>query len=405
MVYVKVIVVALKEKKDGENRVSITPDMAKKIKEMGLVVRIEKGAGEAAGFSDDQYQNVGSEIIAKDITKDANVVFCVNLPEEKELNTLKKGTYLIGQLKPFETLKSIQKLAKQGVFCLSMELLPRITRAQSMDILSSQANLAGYRSVIDASFEFKRAFPLMMTAAGTIAAAKVLVLGVGVAGLQAIATAKRLGSIVSAYDVRPETAEQVKSLGATFIKVDFEESGKGDGGYAKEMSESYKMAQGNRLKEVIKSQDIVITTAQIPGKKAPLLVTEEMVSLMKRGSVIVDLAVESGGNCALSKFGQTVDVNGVKILGAKNILSSIAYDASQLYAKNLFTFFKTLFKQNENDFIPDMEDELMQGVLLSAHGAICHPRFKDIIEKDDAEDQPIDDHKEKKIPKIKPTKK
>jgi NAD(P) transhydrogenase subunit alpha len=370
------ILVALKEQKENEKRTSLTPQIVKKYKDMGLSVYIEKGVGEGAGFQDELYFEQGAEIATEEVIKESTFVLCATPPSEKNIKKIKENAFLIGQLKPLENDKILKTLSIKKINAFSMEFLPRISRAQSMDVLSSQANLAGYRSVIEAAYYFKRAFPLMMTAAGTIPAAKVLILGVGVAGLQAIATAKRLGAIVSAYDVRPSTKEQVKSLGATFIEVESFESGDGQGGYAKEMSEDYKKAQEERLNAVIKTQDIVITTAQIPGKPAPLLVTEEMVKSMKPGSVIIDLAVESGGNCALSKNGENVDCYGVKIVGPTNILSSIAYDASELYAKNIYTFIKALFKKEGDVFLPDWEDELVVGTLLTRDGSIVHPRFK-----------------------------
>jgi NAD(P) transhydrogenase subunit alpha len=255
-----------------------------------------------------------------------------------------------------------------------MELVPRITRAQGMDVLSSQSNLAGYKAVIDAASNFRKALPLMMTAAGTVAAAKVLVLGAGVAGLQAIATAKRLGAIVSAFDVRATAKEQVESLGGIFISVDLNENGDAQGGYAKEMSSAYKQAQAQKLADVIKTQDIVITTAQIPGKPAPVLITSEMVQSMKPGSVIMDLAAESGGNCAETVYGKTVVKNGVVILGPDNIISSIATDASQLYSRNIYNFVKNLFVDRSRTI--SWEDEIVQATALTHNGAIIHPQFK-----------------------------
>lgn len=371
------IVVIHKEKKEFEKRVALTPDLVKKYQELGFSVRVEKNAGLNSGFLDEHYKDAGADIVEDNIYKDAQFILCVNAPEKTK--EIPESATIIGMLKPYENQKSLVDFNKNKLQTFSMELLPRITRAQSMDVLSSQMNLAGYRAVIDAAFEFGAAFPLMMTAAGTVPAAKVLILGVGVAGLQAIATAKRLGAIVSAYDVRPSVKEQVQSLGATFIEVDFKESGDGQGGYAKEMSDLYKKAQEDRLKEVIAKQDIVITTAQIPGKKAPVLVTTEMVELMKPGSVIIDLAVETGGNCELSKRAQIVEHNSVKIVGFENVPSRVARNASQLYAKNIFTFIKTLF--NKETLTPDYDDEIIKATLLTKEGETVHQNFI-VVEKE-----------------------
>ncbi|CAO4837163.1 MAG: NAD(P) transhydrogenase subunit alpha part 1 [Holosporales bacterium] len=368
------IVVVPKETKKFERRVALTPDMVKKYNDLGCQVKIEKNAGLESGFLDEQYSAAGAEIVTEKIYEDAQMVLCVNVPDE--LDQIPNGACLIGMLKPFEQKENLANFNKKKIQAFSMELLPRITRAQSMDVLSSQMNLAGYRAVMDGAFEFGHAFPLMMTAAGTVPAAKVLILGVGVAGLQAIATAKRLGAIVSAYDVRPSVKEQVQSLGATFIEVDFNESGDGTGGYAKEMSDAYKNAQEERLMAVIATQDVVITTAQIPGKKAPTLITKEMVETMKPGSVIVDLAVETGGNCVLSQKGKVVTYKNIKIVGHENVPSRVAYNASQLYSKNIYTFIKTLF--DKETLIPHYDDEIIKATLLTRDGETVHPQFAQI---------------------------
>lgn len=355
------ILVVPKEKNDA--RVSVTPDIAKLYVDLGLKVRIESNAGTLSGFSDEAYTAVGAEIAATKIFDNASIICCVNAPLAKDIKLFPKGSHLIGHLKATPAL--LKNLEAADVTAYALEKLPRITRAQSMDILSSQANLAGYRAVIEAAFEFTHAFPLMMTAAGKVSPARVLILGVGVAGLQAIATAKRLGAIVSAYDVRSSSKEQVESLNATFITVDAEESGDGTGGYAKEMSDAYKKAEAKKLLEVISTQDIVVTTAQIPGKKAPLLVTAKMVESMKRGSVIIDMAVETGGNCEGSKLNEIVLQNGVKIVGHANMPGRIPYNASLLYAKNLYTYIKTLFTIENKKIQPHLEDELIKATQIT----------------------------------------
>lgn len=369
---------ALKENTPHEKRVSLTPDVAKKIIELGHQVCIESDAGKDAGYPNSLYEKIGCSIEKdrEELLKKANAVLIVSPLAEEEVSKLAKNSLLIGMLKPYQNAALLKKLSSQKITSFSLELVPRITRAQSMDVLSSQSNLAGYKAVIEGASEFGRALPLMMTAAGTIPAARVLVLGAGVAGLQAIATARRLGAIVSAYDVRAASKEQVESLGATFISVEMAETGEGSGGYAKEMSDEYKKAQEEKLKEVLKTQDIIITTAQIPGKSAPVLVTEAMVKTMKPGSVIVDLAAESGGNCALSESGKTITKHSVKIIGAANMPSKIATDASQLYAKNLLTFLKNLLNKEGNTLEINWQDEIVTATALTHEGAIIHPTFK-----------------------------
>jgi NAD(P) transhydrogenase subunit alpha len=295
-----------------------------------------------------------------------------------ELSLMKRGAMLVASLNPYGAKDQFGGYAQAGIVACAMELMPRISRAQNMDVLSSQSNLAGYKAVVDAAAEFGRAFPMMMTAAGTVAPARVFVMGVGVAGLQAIATARRLGAIVSATDVRPATKEQVESLGASFIAVEDEEFKQAEtaGGYAKEMSDAYKAKQAALVAEHIKKQDIIITTALIPGRKAPVLVSEDMVKSMKPGSVIVDLAVEQGGNCPLSEVGKVVEKHGVKLVGHANVPSRLAADASSLYARNLLNFLTLLIDKESKGLKINWEDEIVKGVALTRDGQIIHPNFK-----------------------------
>src|SRR5262249_25886211 len=344
-------VAIVKERRAHERRVAATPDSVKTMVGLGLEVVVEAGAGSAAALPDAVYRSVGATIAPDEATalSGADIVLKVQRPlvggenGPDELSLIKSGAVLIGLLQPFQN-PDLDAYARAGIISFSMEFVPRITRAQTMDVLSSQANLAGYKAVLDAAAEFGRAFPMMMTAAGTVAPARVLVMGAGVAGLQAIATARRLGAIVSATDVRPAAKEQVESLGASFVAVEDEEFKQAEtaGGYAKEMSDAYKAKQAALIAETIKKQDVVITTALIPGRKAPVLVSEEMVQSMKPGSVIVDLAVEQGGNCPLSEPGKIVVWNGVTIVGLLNLPSRIAVDSSALYARNLLAFLTPL---------------------------------------------------------------
>jgi NAD(P) transhydrogenase subunit alpha len=368
----------LKETASYEKRVALTPESAKKLMDMGHSVTLESQAGLASGFEDEAFKKVGCHIESdpKKILKKANALLTVNLPESGLIKELSKGSLVLGMFKPHVNQKEIKSWAKSGVSIFSLELLPRITRAQVMDVLSSQSNLAGYKAVVNAAALYGRAMPLMMTAAGTVAAARVLILGAGVAGLQSIATARRMGAIVSAFDVRPAAKEQVESLGAKFIQVPIEESGDGGGGYAKEMSEEYKKAQAQLLADTIKTQDIVITTAQIPGKSAPILITKEMVHAMKAGSIIVDLASESGGNCALTKHGESVKVGEVTIIGPGNMPSEIAGDASQLYARNLLAFIKNLMGPDGKELTINWDDEIIKATALVKEGELIHPIFE-----------------------------
>jgi NAD(P) transhydrogenase subunit alpha len=370
----------LKERRAGEARVAATPETVKKLKGLGLEVIVESGAGEKARVADSDYLAQGAVIAPDAITalKDADIILAVRGPDASEIAAMKKGAVLAALLAPHTEKDTIGALAAQGVTAFAMEFLPRISRAQSMDVLSSQANLAGYKAVIDAAATFGRAMPMMMTAAGTIAPARVLIMGVGVAGLQAIATARRLGAIVSATDVRPATKEQVESLGATFVAVIDDEFKQAEtaAGYAKEMSKEYQARQAALIAETIKKQDIVITTALIPGRKAPVLVTEEMVKTMKPGSVIVDLAVEQGGNCPLSKPDQVIETHGVIIMGYTNLPARLAVDSSSLYSRNLFNFVSLLVDKKTGALALDWNDEIVKGAGLTREGEIVHPFLK-----------------------------
>ena len=368
-----------KERRPHERRVAASPDTAKRLIGMGHEVVIETGAGNGAAFPDAAYTAVGATIAASEAEAlgSADIVLKVQRPEAQEIGTMKKGAVLVGMLSPLQNPDEVKAYAAAGLTAFAMELVPRITRAQSMDVLSSQANLAGYRAVLEASVAFGRALPMMMTAAGTIAPARVLVMGAGVAGLQAIATARRLGAIVSGTDVRLAAKEQVESLGATFLTVDIEAMKQMEtaGGYAKEMGEDFARRQREHTTEALKKIDIVICTALIPGRKAPVLITKEMIEVMRPGSVIVDLASEQGGNAEGSVAGQDVTTaNGVLILGQINIPSHIAVDASQLYAKNLLAFLGLIIDKDKSLRI-DIEDEIIKASLLTRDGAVVHPQL------------------------------
>ena len=364
-----------------ETRVAATPETIKKLIGLGASVSIETGAGSHSGIPDADFAAAGATIAgsAKDALADAAVILKVRRPTEGELGLMPKGALVLAIMDPYDSAEALQSIAKAGLSAFSMELMPRITRAQVMDVLSSQANLAGYRAVIDASSAYGRGMPMMMTAAGTVPAAKVFVMGAGVAGLQAIATARRLGAIVTATDVRPAAKEQVASLGAKFIAVEDEEFKQAEtaAGYAKPMSAEYQAKQAALVASHIAKQDIVITTALIPGRPAPKLVSEDMVKSMRAGSVIVDLAVERGGNVALSKAGETVVTeNGVSILGPLNLPGRIAASASALYAKNLFSFFETMVDKKEKTLAINWDDELVKATLLTRDGSVVHPNFQ-----------------------------
>lgn len=371
-------IAVLRERKEGELRVAVTPDAIKKYISLGASVCVETGAGLGSSISDESYKTAGATICddISNCAKDANIVLKVRPPESDEMASIPEGAILIGMLEPYTAQSYFNLYNHKNIAAMSLELLPRISRAQSMDVLSSQSNLAGYRAVIDAVAAFGKATPMMMTAAGTVPPAKALILGAGVAGLQAIATAKRLGSVVSAFDVRPVVKEQVESLGAKFIEVAAEESGETSGGYAKEMSEDYKQKQAQLIHDTIIKQDMVISTALIPGKPAPVLITEDMVKAMKPGSVIVDLAVASGGNCPLSELDKVVEKHGVTLIGYSNMPSRVAIDASQLYARNLYNFISALIAGENNSIDVKWDDELIAGTLLTKDGSIVHKQFQ-----------------------------
>ena len=368
------------EQTAGETRVAATPDTVKKWTAAGLTVKIQSGAGLGASITDEAYSAAGATLVktAKDALKDADIVLKVRGPAKDEIAALKKGAIVIAMLDAYREKDTLNALASAGASAYAMEFVPRITRAQVMDVLSSQANLAGYRAVIEAANAYGKAFPMMMTAAGTVAPAKAFIMGVGVAGLQAIATARRLGAVVTATDVRPATKEQVESLGAKFLAVEDEEfkNAQTAGGYAKEMSAEYKAKQAALTSSHIAKQDIVITTALIPGRAAPLLVTKEQVASMKPGSILIDLAAPQGGNVEGCVADQIVDVGGVKIIGLSNITASIAADASALYAKNLQAFVGLLIDK-DGALAPDAEDEILKAALVTQGGVIVHPNLKD----------------------------
>lgn len=372
-----------KECRAHERRVAATPDTVKKLVGLGADVVVETGAGLAASITDAAFEEAGATIAsdAAAAYQGADIILKVQGPISAdedgpdEVALLTSGQILIATMDPLRNKDYVETLAKTGVMAFSMELMPRITRAQSMDVLSSQANLAGYKSVLDAAEYYDRAMPMMMTAAGTVAPAKTFIMGAGVAGLQAIATARRLGGVVSATDVRPAAKEQVESLGANFVMVESEETADAEtaGGYAKEMSDDYKQKQAALVAETIAKQDIVICTALIPGRPAPTLITDEMVKSMKPGSVIVDLAVENGGNCTLSKAGEVVNIDGVTIIGHINVPSRLATDASSLYAKNLLNFLSPHIDKETGTLNLDFEDETVTGVCVVKDGQVVHP--------------------------------
>jgi NAD(P) transhydrogenase subunit alpha len=361
----------------AEPRVAATPDTVKKMIGLGADIAVEPGAGVKSGILDSDYAAAGATV-ARDAVSGADVVLKVRRPVQSELPGYKKGALVIAIMDPFGNDAALKTMADAGVTAFAMELMPRITRAQVMDVLSSQANLAGYRAVIDGAAEFGRAFPMMMTAAGTVPAAKVFVMGAGVAGLQAIATARRLGAIVTATDVRPAAKEQVESLGAKFIAVEDEEFKQAEtaAGYAKEMSKEYQAKQAALVADHIKKQDVVVTTALIPGRPAPRLISKDMVASMKPGSVLVDLAVERGGNVEGARSGAVVDVNGVKIVGYANVPGRLAASASSLYAKNLYAFLEILIDKKAKALAVNWDDEIVKATALTRDGAVVHPNFK-----------------------------
>ena len=359
------IIGSVSENKEVEQRISITPDLVKKYKSNGFEVVIEKNFGSHIGISDEAFTKEGCKIDERgNILSQSDIVLQLNLPDENSLQNLKEQNILIGNFDSNQNLENINKLKSKKTSVFSLELLPRITRAQSMDILSSQANLAGYKAVIDSFAKFRKAIPMMMTAAGTISAAKVLVIGAGVAGLQAIATAKRMGAIVFATDVRMASKEQVESLGGKFLVVEGSENLETEGGYAKEASEEFKKKQEDLLAETLKKIDVVICTALIPGKKAPKIIKEQMIDNMQPGSVIYDLAASQGGNAAYTKVDEIVEKNSVTIIGERNILNKLPVSASGLYAKNLFNFVLNLYDKDSNKININLEDEIINKTLV-----------------------------------------
>jgi len=368
-----------KERRPLERRVAVSPDTVKRFSGQEVEVLVEKDAGAAAFVADDAYAKAGARIVDDPgaLWGEAEAVLKVQRPLAKgdgdldEMGLLRKDLVLIGMLEPHQHKEQVEAYAKAGISAFAMELLPRTTRAQSMDVLSSQANLAGYKAVLDGAAEFPHAMPMMMTAAGTVPPARVFVLGAGVAGLQAIATARRLGAVVSATDIRPASREEVESLGAKFVGVPIEDAAT-TGGYARELTDDEKKRQADMVAEHLKGQDLVITTAAIPGRKAPVLITQAMVESMKPGSVIVDLAVETGGNCELAKPGEVVEHQGVKVVGHRNVPSRLAPDASLLYARNLFNFVQLLIDKESKQLKIDTGDDLVKGTLITQGGEIVH---------------------------------
>lgn len=368
----------------GERRVAVTPKACDALKKLGAIVLVEQGAGESAGFSDSQFEARGAQLASRErVFREAQILTMVRTlganPKAglNELGLLRPGQILIGFGEPLTALREAQDLAERGVTCLAMELVPRITRAQSMDALSSMATIAGYRAVLLAATTLPKMFPMLMTAAGTITAAKVFILGAGVAGLQAIATAKRLGAVVSAYDVRAAVKEQVESVGAKFVVLDVGGDAEGSGGYAKAMDEEFYRKQREAMTNVIREQDVVITTAAVPGKKAPILVTGQMVEAMAPGSVVVDIAAERGGNCELTRPGETVTHHGVTILGPLNLASTIPYDASLMYSANVAAFLKLMVK--DGVLTLNREDEIIRESMVCHEGQIVNVRINELL--------------------------
>ena len=360
------IIGSISENIEVEKRVALTPEIIKKYKSLGLEVYLNKDYASHIGINDKEYEAEGANILANsdDVISKSNAILQMNILSDENLNKLTKEQILIGVLNPYLNEKKLKEIVSKNINCFSLELLPRITRAQSMDILSSQANLAGYKAVVDSFSFFQKAIPMMMTAAGTISAAKVLVVGAGVAGLQAIATAKRMGAIVSATDVRLVAKEQVESLGAKFLFVENSEDLETSSGYAKETSPEFKKKQAFMLEEALKKNDIIICTAQIPGKKAPQIINENMLKNVRSGSVIFDLAAEQGGNCAGSKPGEIVEYHGVKIIGAKNLMNKLPLTSSNLYSKNIFSFVRNLYNKEKKSFDINLEDEIIVKTLI-----------------------------------------
>ena len=373
------VTIAVTREADDEPRVAVSPETVKKLLGFGAKVRVEAGAGSRSRFSDDAYKAAGADVLAHaDALAGADVLLKVRRPSIDEIKALKPGALVAAMIDPFGERAALDTLAATGASIFSMEFMPRTTRAQSMDVLSSQANLAGYKAVVDAASMFGQALPLMMTPAGTVPAAKAFIMGVGVAGLQAIATARRLGAQVTATDVRPATKEQVQSLGAKFVAVEDDEFKQAQtaAGYAKPMSAEYQAKQSALVSEHIKNQDMVITTALIPGRPAPRLITRAMVESMKPGAIIVDLAAERGGNCELTEPGKTIETaGGVKIAGPLNLAGTIAVNASSLYAKNLLAFLETMIDKKEKTLAVNWDDDIIKGTLVAKGGVIVHPNL------------------------------
>ena len=374
------VTIAITAERDGEPRVAVSPETAKKLTALGCTVRVQSGAGLRSRFSDDILKAQGATITgsAAETLKDADILLKVRRPSPDEVKALKPGAIVAAMLAPYDDGAGLQALAGTGASLMAMEFMPRISRAQSMDVLSSQANLAGYKAVVDAAAHFGQAVPMMMTAAGTVPAAKAFIMGVGVAGLQAIATARRLGAIVSATDVRPATKEQVASLGAKFIAVEDDEFKQAQtaAGYAKPMSAEYQKKQAELVANHIKTQDIVVTTALIPGRPAPKLISKAMIESMKPGAVIVDLAAERGGNTDLTQPDKTVEHNGVLIMGPTNLAGEVPVNASSLYAKNLLAFLETMIDKKEKVLKINWDDEIVKGTLVAKDGKIVHPSLQ-----------------------------
>ena len=378
------IAIGVPAERADEPRIGLTPETVKKLVKAGAEVTIRSGAGDRSHFSDQDYAAAGAKIANSDAEAvgNADIVLTVRRPDPAIVKVMKNGAVLIGMLDPFSEPEGLDALAESGVSLFTMELMPRITRAQSMDVLSSQSNLAGYKAVVDAAAAFERALPMMMTAAGTVSAARVFVMGVGVAGLQAIATARRLGAIVSATDVRPAVKEQVASLGAKFIAVEDDEFKQAEtaGGYAKEMSDAYKKKQAELIAEHIKGQDIIITTALIPGRPAPKLISKAMIESMKPGSIVVDLAAERGGNTELTQPGGIVEHNGVRIMGELNLPGTVPVNASSLYARNLEAFIEPMIDKEKKTLAINWDDELVKGTLIAHDGAIVNAMIAERLE-------------------------
>jgi NAD(P) transhydrogenase subunit alpha len=359
-----------KESSEGETRVAISPELVKKFKQKSFEIIVESGAGDKACFSDSDYSKHGAVIGDRAKVLAAPLVVKINPPNADEISKMKSGSWLISMLEPYAT--DFTKLAQAGINAVAMELVPRTSRAQSMDVLSSQANIAGYRAVLEAVAQYPRFFPMMMTSAGMARPAKLIVLGVGVAGLQAIATARRLGALVEAFDVRPEVKEQILSLGAKFVEINVGESGTGSGGYAKELSPEAKAKQQGELTERLKKYDVVVTTANIPGRKAPILVTEEAVKGMRQGSVIIDMAAPTGGNCELTQPGKIIEKHGVKIVGLKNYAALVPSDSSQFYGANVLALLELLVQKKESglELVANFEDDIVAATVVTYQGQV-----------------------------------